>query len=149
MPLNFGKPIGTDGTAGATAAGPYSDNPPFFDVMNAGEAPGTGTATAPTFNMDEWTKEEFKTSKLDLNLPLAETIPTCWDECKEQHRLREEKCTEVRKRVELALKTAGCPTKVVAIKQKMPSCGGSRRKKSTTTTRRPTTRATATTRSRR
>lgn len=95
----------------------YTNNFPYYDVMNANDAPNTGSAAVPNYNIDDWTQDLFKTSKLDLHLPVVPATTNCWEKCKEKITEREKKCTEVRKRVALALKTAGCPSKLIPIKQ--------------------------------
>lgn len=56
--------------------------------------------------------------------PIKKEVNTCEDTCKEKNRIADEKCKIIRKRVEEALKKAGCPTRLVA--QKRPGCGYSK-----------------------
>ena len=119
----------------------------YFDVLgwpdirgdpNTGETYGAPEFTAPDgtvapaipanttglyHNIDDpsFQKREgqWGTDPLVMNLPQLVTEPkTCQDNCDDQMKLRHENCSLLRKRVAEALKKAGCPSKVIAIKEK-------------------------------
>lgn len=74
--------------------------------------------------------EDWLTKPLSMEVPMPDEPVTCEDICKKKHKDADEKCSAARKRIELGLKKAGCPSKVLAVKRKTP-CGGGGRKKAT------------------
>jgi hypothetical protein len=73
----------------------------------------------PAYTLQKWRQEP-----LNLIMPGIEPEKkTCEQECTEKMAERRKRCNEVRKRVALALKEAGCPSKVTgyAKKSKCPS----------------------------
>lgn len=112
------------------------------DILGIGPtveaAPNTTTSATNMFEtvFDEsvgleryMTQEEFT-----MHIPAIEKEAyTCEDTCKEKNKIADQKCRVIRQRVEAALKKAGCPTRLVALKR--PGCGSSRsapkKKKST------------------
>ena len=60
-------------------------------------------------------------------------IQTCEDKCAEAQKLRKKKCTALRKRVQVALKEAGCPSKVIPYSSTHHSTSSSSAKSSSTT----------------
>jgi hypothetical protein len=84
----------------------------------------------PKYSVHDWETEP----NLGLYLPLEEEPVTCEDICKKKHREADEKCSVARKRVELGLRKAGCPSKVLALRRKTP-CGPRTSKKKLSTKR--------------
>jgi hypothetical protein len=129
---------------------PVDDKPfdVFGDTMKSGEGFASTAkgekdkepmlnAYDPKFTVEMWQNEP----NLGLYMPLEEEPVTCEDICKKKHKEADEKCSVARKRVELGLKKAGCPSKVLAVKRKTP-CGsrGGKKAAAKKTTKRTTTR---------
>ena len=102
----------------------------WVDMLGAGGetaaegGPGTGDGTFPNIDDENYNVEKFRHDPLNLNIPpLEPEKKTCEQECAEKMAERRKRCNEVRKRVALALKEAGCPSKVTgyAKKSKCPS----------------------------
>ena len=105
---------------------------PFTDRLGEGDVtdgPSIGTDDVPFFNIDDpkWglvgapvaagadkPTHFWESSKLSIGqLPKHEGPPdTCAETCADKARVRAQKCSVLRKRVALALKEAGCPSKV-------------------------------------
>jgi hypothetical protein len=92
--------------------------------------PATGTSLAIPEQLNAydnaWTLDKWKSEPLSMMVPLEDEPITCEDICKQEHKKADEKCSVARKRVELGLKKAGCPSKVLAVKRKT-ACGGGRK----------------------
>ena len=93
----------------------------FFDILNPGSAPGVTTAGVDHFNT-EATGFDFSEGEITLTLPskaevdAANNLSTgdaCLDNCQKQMQTRMTNCKLLRQRVELMLKRAGCPSKVI------------------------------------
>lgn len=77
--------------------------------------------------------EKYMNEKITMEVPvLDKVVTTCEDNCKEKNRVADQKCALFRKRVEAAMKKAGCPTKLTAIKRP-GGCNRAAPKKKTTT----------------
>jgi hypothetical protein len=111
----------------------WSNGPTTAAAGNGAEA--VQNAYDPKTDLNAWT-----TGELSMFLPLPDEPVTCEDICKQKHKDADEKCSVARKRIELGLKKAGCPSKVLAVRRKT-ACGGRKAApkkavKKTTTTRR-------------
>jgi len=76
--------------------------------------------------------KSWKTSGINLNIlpPIEPQEPeTCEQKCAETMRKQRENCGVLRKRVAMALKKAGCPSKVTALAGKKKVCAKSKPKK--------------------
>lgn len=85
-------------------------NPPYYDVMNSNKDPNTYNATTKQgqYNIDS--DYDFIKGEINLNLPTEPPSTDCYSGCATQAIARETKCEVLRRRVEMALKQAGCPT---------------------------------------
>ena len=104
-----------------------NDNGTFTDVLgDATGVPGPpqiGTwLSGPRFNIDDPKFEDkWDTAPLTLGLLTEEKEPeSCEDKCADIGKKRRENCAIVRKRVAASLKKAGCPSRVLAMKQHQP-----------------------------
>ena len=117
---------------------PYSDR---LGVGSVAGGPGIGTAEVPFFNIDDPTwglvgaaipagqaapTSFWESSELSMGqLPKHDGPPdTCAETCADQARVRAQKCAVLRKRVALALKEAGCPSKVSPHMKAKRTCKG-------------------------
>jgi hypothetical protein len=107
---NMTGPGGWEGGAGVAKFVEGKDGKPGTPAML--------NAYDPTWDLNSW-----RTGDLTMYVPLPDEPVTCEDICKEEHKKADEKCSIARKRVELGLKKAGCPSKVLAVKRKT-ACGG-------------------------
>lgn len=108
--LGEGAETGGPGTSGQDGTKFYNINDPAWG-FNAQKV----DATKPT---KFW--ESDKLSLGDLP-PLIVEPKTCQDKCDEAEKLTRKKCEILRKRVQEALKHAGCPSKVTGYPKK-PRC---------------------------
>jgi hypothetical protein len=95
------------------------------DVQASMPADATAKAEPEYLNAydPDWTLDKWRSLPMSMHVPLPDEPVTCEDICKEEHKKADEKCSIARKRVELGLKKAGCPSKVLAVKRKT-ACGG-------------------------
>lgn len=102
----------------------------YFDILNPGKAPGIlGPNEEPRPNA-EATAFDFANGEIQVTLPsVAEvtasesTGDACLDGCQSRMRARMENCRVLRQRVELMLKRAGCPSKVIGDYSSHNPCG--------------------------
>jgi hypothetical protein len=66
-----------------------------------------------TYDLHQWT-----TGPLSMKVPLPDEPVTCEDVCALKHKRADEKCSVARRRIELGLQKAGCPSKVLALRRK-------------------------------
>jgi hypothetical protein len=115
-PLNpddiFGDNKGPTAWAEGPGVAPYNKELGVEAILNAYDT---------TKDLNAWA-----TGELSMFLPLPEEPETCEDICKQKHKDADEKCSVARKRIELGLKKAGCPSKVLAVRRKT-ACGGRKR----------------------
>ena len=111
------------GPTGLVIKNPYED---MLGIGSAFNGPTIGPATSDDardfhVNIDDprYTIARFKSDPLSLGrLPALEVEEvTCDDRCAQQKAERVKKCNVLRKRVALALKKAGCPSKVTPHKR--------------------------------
>ena len=74
----------------------------------------------------QWDVEGWRTNRVHMKLLTEPTPTSCEETCAEKARIRKQKCAEVRKRVQLSLKEAGCPSRVMA-----PAAPAKKKKKTT------------------
>jgi hypothetical protein len=99
---------------------------PTREMYKPGVDGKPGTAEVLNAYDPGWSLDKWKSEPLSMWVPLPDEPVTCEDICKQEHKKADEKCAVARKRVELGLKKAGCPSKVLAVKRKT-ACGGSRK----------------------
>ena len=95
------------------------------------DTPNTKTSTNNMFETifdEDATLADYMDEKHDITMllpPIKKDVFSCEDTCREKNKKADEKCKVVRKRVEEALKKAGCPTRLVALKRP-GACGSSK-----------------------
>ena len=118
------KPPPGGGGGGAVANNDNAYDNKFKDVMNALNPPGIGPPRSSDprnfhFNIDDPVMEgKWETASIDLKIQETERTPhTCEETCAEKAKKRRKNCAVLRKRVAESLKSAGCPSRVIAYKQ--------------------------------
>ena len=120
-----GRPLYPDDIFGDGSGKGWVEGP-GREPYKAGVDGKPGTAEVLNAYDPKWKLDDWKTKALSMWVPLPDEPVTCEDICKLEHKKADEKCSVARKRVELGLKKAGCPSKVLAVKRKT-ACGGGRK----------------------
>lgn len=127
-------PTATTATPVVTTRQPKADGT-YHDILNPGKAPGIlGVGGVPQPNAAA-TEFDFSQGEIMVTLPSAAEVAaqnstgdSCLDGCQSKMQLRMENCKILRKRVELMLKRAGCPSRVIGDYSSNNPCGMPRKR---------------------